>query len=61
MKKQLTKKLLLNKNTVVSLESNEMKDAKGGYLSAAGYTCWTDCAYCTDAQYCSPVYTRVGC
>ena len=59
MKKNLNKKLLLNKKTVVSLESNEMKDMKGGYISAGG-TCMTDCGtYCTYPEYCDPIYTRV--
>ena len=57
MKKNLNKKLLLNKNTVVSLETKEMKDMKGGYISAGG-TCLSDCADCTNPAYCKANPTR---
>ncbi len=59
MKKNLSKKLLLNKNTVVSLDSNSLKDMKGGYISAGGTCIDTDCdTYCTYPEYCNINYTR---
>lgn len=59
MKKQLNKKLLLNKTTVVSLEGKEMKDMKGGYISAGGTCLDTDCnTYCTYPEYCKVNPTR---
>jgi natural product precursor len=54
MKKHLSKKLLLNKVTVVSLESGEMKYAKGGNTHEA-CTIYTDYFLCTHpAGTCSP-------
>ncbi len=61
MKKQLNKKLLLNKSTVVSLENREMKSLKGGYISAPGYTCYSECYYCTEARYCNPRLSLEAC
>lgn len=57
MKKRLNKKLFLNKSTVVSLESKEMKHANGGKGSFY-YTCITACLFCTDPEYCDMTATR---
>jgi natural product precursor len=51
MKKNLSKKLLLNKNTVVSLDTRELNDMRGGYISWRG-TCLSDCDDCTHPAYC---------
>ena len=60
MKKNLSKKLLLNKVTIVSLDEREMRHMKGGHISAGG-TCVTDCDHCTDPIYCGPIPTVSGC
>ena len=58
MKKNLSKKLLLNKKTVATLDINAMRDAKGGILSWVGVSCFqTSCNMepCTRVYYyCSP-------
>jgi natural product precursor len=61
MKKKLAKKLLLNKSTVVSLNHNDMKHLRGGYISAPQYTCYSDCYYCSEPRYCDPRLTMEAC
>lgn len=47
MKQRLSKKLLLNKSTVVSLDSLEMKNMKGGdtYPNCTIYTNYVQCTH----------------
>ena len=61
MKKKLMKKLLLNKSTVVSLNNNDMKQLKGGYISAPGFTCYSVCYYCSEPRYCNWQLTMEAC
>lgn len=51
MKKNLSKKLFLNKYTVVSLNRIALNEMKGGFISWRG-TCLSDCDDCTDPEYC---------
>ena len=50
MKQKISKKLALNKTTITDLNSNEMKDIKGGLT-------WTDPRACNTNYQCSIYYT----
>ena len=51
MKKNISKKLFLNKCTVVSLDRSSLNEMRGGYISFKG-TCLSDCDDCTHPAYC---------
>ena len=51
MKKSFSKKLSLNKKTVVNLQDDSMQNAKGGISAAvcntSRYICYNTCVICT--------------
>lgn len=51
MKRSITKKLNLTKETISDLNAGDMNLVKGGYITASCNTecsCDTDCIFCTE-------------
>jgi len=60
MKKELKKKLSLNKETVSSLNKSEMDEVKGGIVTTIGKGCKTEKWCQPTAIYCDTGYFLCG-